>query len=75
MQCDHQFGVFREHPGAPVWKGFYNDLEEAKRAAQQLANAEDAEFYVGQLHEFSVIARFFPSKDLALYPSGRSTAH
>ncbi len=60
MPNDHQFGLFVQHENGSLWKGFFTDLEEAKRQAQELANRDALEYYVLNFRDFTEVARAFP---------------
>ena len=57
-----EFALFVHEEKGPFWRGFYSDLEEAKRRAQELANEEGFEFFIFRFKDKSEIARFFPAK-------------
>jgi hypothetical protein len=59
---DHQFGVFKDDERGPLWHGFFTDLQEAKKHAQNLAEEHRSEFFVYNFKDFSEIARFFPPR-------------
>lgn len=62
MASEDQFGLFSQDEHGPLWRGFFNDLDEAKRKAQELADLEGLEFFIYNLKSLSEIARFFPSR-------------
>jgi len=60
MPYEPEFGLFVENEEGPLWRGFYADLDEAKRTAQNLANEEGLEFFIFSLKDFTEVARAFP---------------
>lgn len=56
------FGVFSQEKSGPIWKGFFDDLEEAKRFARACAASGELEFFVYSLLSGSEVARYFPKK-------------
>jgi hypothetical protein len=60
MPEDHQFGLFVEDGRGPLWRGFYHDLEIAKKKGEELADKEGLEFFIFNFKNFSEIARFSP---------------
>ena len=62
MPHDHQFGLFIQDDKGPLYRGFYTDLEDAKRKAQELADKEGYEFFIYNFKGFIEIARFYPQK-------------
>jgi hypothetical protein len=60
MPYDPEFGLFLQEQDGALWRGFFSDLDEAKRAAQRLANEERFEFFVFSLKDFTEVARAFP---------------
>ncbi|MGH7870332.1 MAG: hypothetical protein ACREP9_22480 [Candidatus Dormibacteraceae bacterium] len=62
MSREDQFGLFSQDEKGPLWRGFFNDLDEAKRKAQELADVEGFEFFIYNLRSLSEIARFFRSR-------------
>jgi hypothetical protein len=60
MAHEPEFGLFIEDEKGPLWRGFFADLDEAKRTAQKLANKERFEFFVFSLKDFTEVARAFP---------------
>ncbi|MGH9377960.1 MAG: hypothetical protein ACRD1I_04095 [Terriglobia bacterium] len=62
MPHEAQFCLFVQHDKGPLWRGFFNDLDEAKRKAQELADREGFEFFIYNLQSSTEIARFFPSR-------------
>ena len=46
MAYDHQFGLFQDDAGGPLWRASFADLDEAKRNARKLADEERQEFFV-----------------------------
>jgi len=70
VPVDHQFGLFQDNDGGPVWRAFFVDLDEAKRNAQKLADDERHEFFVCRFEDSSEVARLFPSRMKLLSQSG-----
>ncbi|HEV2498361.1 MAG TPA: hypothetical protein VGY31_02125 [Terriglobia bacterium] len=62
MPREAQFALFVKDDKGTLWRGFFNDLDEAKRKAQELADLEGFEFFVYDFKTASEIARFFPRK-------------
>jgi hypothetical protein len=62
MAYDHQFGLFQDDAGGPLWRASFADLDEAKRNARKLADEERQEFFVRRFEDYSEIARVFPSR-------------
>jgi hypothetical protein len=60
MAYKPEFGLFLQDKEGPLWRGFYADLDEAKRTAQKLANEEGFEFFIFSLKDFTEVARAFP---------------
>jgi len=60
MPYDPEFGLFVQDEDGALWRGFFADLDEAKRTAQKLANEERFEFFVFSLKDFTEVARAFP---------------
>ena len=60
MPHEPEFGLFIQDEEGPLWRGFFADLDEAKRTAQKLANEERFEFFVFSLKDFTEVARAFP---------------
>ena len=68
MPYDPEFGLFIQEQDGALWRGFFADLDEAKRTAQKLANEERFEFFVFSLKDFTEVARAFP---VGLTPGAR----
>ncbi len=62
MSHDLQFGLYQDDAGGFVWRASFADLDEAKRNAQNLADAERQEFFICRFEDYSEVARLFPSK-------------
>ena len=62
MPSDGKFGVFSQGENGPLWKGFFDDLDEAKVLAQELANRERLESFIYEFQRYSEIARFSPAR-------------
>ena len=62
MAYDHQFGLFQDDAGGPLWRASFADLDEAKRNAQRFADEEGQEFFVTRFEDYSEVARLFPSR-------------
>lgn len=62
MPREAQFGLFVQDDQGTLWRGFFNDLDEAKRKAQELADLEGFEFFIYDFKTASEITRFFPRK-------------
>ena len=62
MAYDLQFGLYQADDGGTLWRRSFADLDEAKRKAQQFADAERQEFFVRRFEDHSEIARVFPSR-------------
>lgn len=62
MAREDQFALFSQDEKGPLWRGFFNNLDEAKRKAQELADLEGIEFFVYNLKSAIEVARFFPSR-------------
>jgi hypothetical protein len=62
MAYDHQFGLFQDDMGGPLWRASFADLDEAKRNARRLADEEKREFFVYRFEDSSEVARVFPSR-------------
>jgi hypothetical protein len=63
MASDHQFGLFQDDEGGPLWMASFADLDEAKRNARKLAEEERQEFFVRRFEDHSEVARVFPTRD------------
>ena len=70
MARDHQFGLFQDEAGGPLWRASFADLDEAKRKAQKFADEERQEFFVYRFEDYSEIARVFPSRKEPRAPPG-----
>ena len=77
MPTDHKFAVFSQDGiGPPLWKGFFNDLAEARQRAQNCVDEEGIEAFIFNFDSASEVARFFPkqwTKEPATGASGQST--
>lgn len=73
MPDEPDFGLFIKDEEGPLWRGFFADLDEAKRTAQKLANEEGFEFFVFSLKDSTEVARAFPDR-LQTGASGPSAA-
>ena len=62
MASDHQFGLFQDDEGGPLWRASFADLDEAKRNARKLADEERREFFVCRFEDYSEAARVFPTR-------------
>ena len=62
MAYDHQFWLFQDDDDGPLWRGSFDDIDDAKRQAQRLADAERHEFFVYIFKYFTEVARMFPSR-------------
>ena len=62
MPNDHQFGLFVDDEKGKMWRGFFDDLEAAKKSGQELANKERLEFFVFNFKDFTEVARCFPAR-------------
>ena len=63
MPTDHKFAVFsQDGMGAPLWKGFFNDLAEARQRAQNCVSAEGVEAFIFDFDSAFEVARFFPEQ-------------
>jgi hypothetical protein len=63
MASDHQFGLFQDDAGGPLWRASFADLDEAKRNARRLADEERRDFFVCRFEDYSEIARMFPTRN------------
>jgi len=57
-----EYIVFVDTGGEECARGCFEDVDEAKRQAQELAAAEDSEFFVFSLSEHREVARFYPDR-------------
>ena len=62
MDLDN-YGVFKQDPQGPVWRGFFSDLDDAKAAANDLCEKEKAAFFVYCFQKFREVARFKPTEN------------
>ena len=62
MPYDHQFGLFIQDEKGPLWRGFFTDLDAARKAAEELARKENSEFFVFNFKNFTEVARSFPAR-------------
>ena len=62
MPYDFQFWLFQECGDGPLWRGSFDDIDRAKRQAQQLADEERQEFFVFCFRFFTEVARVHPSR-------------
>ena len=60
MPRAHSFGLFMEDKKGPLWRGFFDDLTCAKKAARELAEREGFEFFVFSFKTYTEVARAFP---------------
>ena len=60
--------VFMEDEKGPVWKAYFDDIEEAKRQCQDLAQSTGLECFVYSFHTFTEIARFRRSRGITKHP-------
>lgn len=58
MPHENQFGLFIQGDKGPLYWGFFDDLEAAKKAAQEGADKEGLEFFVFSFKDFTEVARF-----------------
>jgi hypothetical protein len=63
-----EFDVFMEDEKGPIWKGYFNNLEHAKRKAQELADREGCPCFVYSVESSKEIARCQPSRRKADRP-------
>ena len=54
------FALFQDDGKGPLWRGFFDDLEDAKRKGQVLAAAEATEFFVFNVETNMEVVRFHP---------------
>jgi hypothetical protein len=59
---ENRFGLFQDDEDGSLWRGSFDDLDEAKRNARKLADEERREFFVRSFEDNSEIARAFPSR-------------
>jgi hypothetical protein len=59
---DHEFGLFQDDDGGPLWRASFAELDEAKHHAQKFADDEGREFFVYSFKSYSEVARLFPSR-------------
>ena len=63
MPNHYKFAVFSQDGiGAPLWKGFFNDLAEARQRAQNCVGEEGVEAFIFNFDSASELARFFPEQ-------------
>lgn len=60
--------VFMEDGEGPVWKAYFDDIEEAKRQCQDLAQNTGFECFVYSFHTFTEIARFRGHRQISKLP-------
>lgn len=60
MPREARFALFVQDSQGTLWREYFNDLDEAKRKAQELADLEGFEFFIYDFKTASEIARFFP---------------
>ena len=56
----HAFGLFMDDDKGPLWRDFFDNLEEAKQQGQKLASVEHNEFFIFSFEENCEVERFFP---------------
>lgn len=56
----HSFGLFMEDEKGPLWRGFFDNLTRAKKAARELAEREGLEFFVFSFQDYTEVTRAFP---------------
>jgi hypothetical protein len=59
---DHQFWLFQDDDDGPLWRGSFDDIDDAKDQAQRLADAERHEFFVYSFSYFTEVGRMFPAR-------------
>lgn len=64
MAADREFGVFVEDDEGPVLKEYCNDLDEAKRRGQRLADVEGLPAVIFTIKGYREVARFAPYSSL-----------
>jgi len=62
------FGLFMDDGKGPLWRDFFDNLEEAKRQGQNLASVEDHEFFIFSFEANCEVERFFPASSKTLRP-------
>ena len=62
MALKPQFDLFRQDEKGPLWQASFDELDEAKRQARKLADAEGYEFFIFDYSSASEVARAFPSR-------------
>jgi hypothetical protein len=60
MPHEPEFGLFLQDKEGPLCRGFFTDLDEAKRTAQKLASEEGLEFFVFNFKNYKEVVRAFP---------------
>lgn len=55
-----QFGVFKLLKSWPLYRDFFAGVEQARRRAQEVADAEGWEYLVVNFKEHREVARFYP---------------
>ena len=70
MAYDHQFGLFQDDAGGPVWRASFADLDDAKSNARRLADEERQEFFVCRFEDHSEVARVFPPRTESIPGTG-----
>ena len=61
MTYDPQYGVFAVDEKGPLWKGFFDALNNAKLQAQNLADLERCEYFVFDVSSSTEVFRAFPA--------------
>jgi hypothetical protein len=62
MALDLRFDLFRQDEKGPLWQASFMELDDAKRQAQKLADAEGYEFFIFDYGTASEVARAFPTR-------------
>ena len=62
MPDECAFGLFTQDEKGPLYRGFFDNLESAKKAAQENANKEGLEFVVYSFRTYAEVGRFKPKK-------------
>lgn len=60
VPTDGQFGLFKDDGEGPLWRAYFNDLQEAMFQGQSLADTEATEFFVYCFQTYSERARLVP---------------
>lgn len=64
MSADHPFALFADDENGPVFRHYCDDVEEARRRAQELAEREGCTFLVFSFKDRRQVGRFKPGVSL-----------